>query len=253
MPKKHTTRVTTVREEQDRPDNPIPKLIRSYLLDGEDFPDELREYQYKITIQKFNRDGRPITVTGRVYDNLEDLPYQLGSRFGTARFKLFIVPTDSEGERKPLVKIEDFPVEWDGEDPVEDLQEESAGELAAGNLQLQLEQLKHQHAKELKQMEMNKEMFIAAMNAKGGGGGLKVGDILQLLNTGIALGSGRDVSVAGEGDGGGGSDIMGILNGPLGQALVRALMPGPVAPAAPPPREAPVHVEGSPGPPPLDT
>ncbi len=231
---KKTVKTTTTREEEDREINPIPKLIKSYLFDGEEFADELRNVQFKIHVQRFTRDGRPIPVAGRVYDNLEELPYQLGSRFGSSRFRLIIKAFDGEGAQVAFVRIEDYPIEWDGEEEPEEADHPTTETSLAG--QIELAQLKHNHEKELKQMEMQKEMFVAAINAKSGGG-MKVGDMLELLKTGITLGSGRDLPAETNGD----SDdpLMSIINGPLGQILAKALtqkMIAPPAQAAAPPQ-----------------
>lgn len=224
---KKTVRVTTVREEEERQENPIPKLVRSYLLDGEEYSDDLRNYQYKINVSKFSRDGRPVAVAGRIYDNLEDLPYQLGSRFGTSRFRLFVNVFDEKNEKVCFVKIEDFSIEWDGEEEPEEGHAVESESLAG---HLQLEQLRHQNAKELKQMEMNKEMFIAALSAKSSGGP-KLSDLMEVLKTGISLGEGKGVPTESNGESDG-DPLMALANGPLGQ-LLAAIVTKKMSDAAP--------------------
>lgn len=221
-PKKVTkeTRITEVEDQQ--PENPIPQLVREYLNEGSDYPDALRELHYVINVQKYQRDGRAVTVAGRVYEDLEKLPYQLGERFGTSRFKLFIKALDGNEAPVAIVKILDYPIEWDGDQDPADREDDGLEDPDDDeDHDIRILEMKHQHEKELKQMELQSQLMITIANAKGGGGP-KMSEMLQLLETGIALGQGRPVpEVTAEGDNG---SIMKIIDSPLGRVLTQAIM-----------------------------
>lgn len=228
MPKKTPKKVvkqTIIREEEEQQqDNPVPQLVREYLLEGTDFPEDLRSYRFQIHVQKYTKEGRAVTVTGRVYEDLEKLPYELGQRFGASRYKLFIKVFDTNNEALPPIKILDFPIEWDGErgsDDDEEVEYEETEEVTSIR-ELKMLEMKHAHEKEMKQMELQNQLLLAIANSKGGGGGTRTNEIMQFLELGISLGQGKGVPEGdpGMGDGGG---LDSVLNHPLGKVLIDAV------------------------------
>lgn len=242
--KKHRRTVTTSEEEVEQ-SNPIPGYIRSYLNEGdEEHLDELRALSYAIKVYQYQKDGRAVLVTGRTYENLETLPYELGAKFGNSRFRVFITASDAANE-KTFVRLENFEVIYSGEDDPPEAPEEEEQSDAATELELEIEKLKliHEHELKLRTMEYNQAVTIAALNSKGGAGP-RTADLVEMLKLGIGLAKGGELPLddVGENEEGGLEGLMKILNSPLGRTLAGALAglasppgaPASAAPAAPP-------------------
>lgn len=226
-------RTTRVEEEEKKVDSGLPKLIRSYLIDGEEFNPELKIFQYRIHVYKFDKFGKAVKLSGRIFDDIEQLETDLGTKYGTSDYKLFIEIFDTSGDKVTVCRIENYHIEWSG--PEAALEEEPA---AVATLDDQISNaveiltMKHAHEKELKQMEIQKEMFIAAMNAKNSGG-LKAQDMIELIRTGMDIAAGKQI--------GGAADVQddrdplglaALLQSPVIQQVLANL--GSRMPAAPP-------------------
>lgn len=249
------TKVRTVRtEEREEPDdrpkapaeNKISRLIRAFFESGGiDKDPELNNYTLRISVQKFDRRaGRYATLTGTTYDNLEDMLQLLGERYGDARYKFFIKALGPDGRPadKQGTVISDYLLNYDqdADDPGAGDQDAPAVVAGGGGTQEVLEALKPI----LETMQSNQatltQIAIAAIQAKGGGG-VNLGQALEFLKTGIALGEGKPVD---EGDApadgsapAGGS----LLNTPVGQTIVSELIKLFT-------RQSPAAVAGAPGP-----
>jgi hypothetical protein len=215
MKKKVTKTTEEIEEEVEK--NPIPALIKKYLRDDIEFPPELANLQYIIKISKLGKDGQYVPVHGRVYDSLETIGYDLASRFGDSNFRLFITAMDGE-EKVAFVRVEPFPTSWDGEQEItEEEPDPKAEEAQRFTLQLQMQREKQEHEKRLKEMDNQKELLIAAMNSKGGGG-MKFNDFTQMLDVATRLVSGRpalqEETGPVEGD-----EFSQLINGPLGKII----------------------------------
>jgi hypothetical protein len=237
-----TTTVTTEDREAD-PRPPFDKWIRTYLGEMEWNP-ALESYAYRITVQKYNKEGKPVTDTGKVYEDLHDLPFEIGRRLGAGRYRLYI-EIYQDGKKIGFSRILDQEFGYTSEDPADPQAEddEDPNELTAAQA-IAIEERRFMHEKELKSMEIQKEMFIAAMNAKGSGGGMKATDVIELIRTGIALGTGQ-LNMPADGSPEDPDSIMGILNNPILKTLAGLLAQKiPAAPvAAQPPAQDLTKVE----------
>lgn len=218
-------RTTRVEEEEKKVDSGLPRLIRSFLIDGEEFNPELKIFQYRIHVYKFDKLGKPIKLSGRVFDDLEQIEIELGTKYGTSDYKLYIEIFDTNGDKITVCRIENYHIEWTGPPAVleEEPEEVVTVEDQISNA-VEILTMKHAHEKELKQMEINKEMFIAAMNAKNSGG-LKSGEIIELIRTGMDIAAGKTIGGR-EDDGQDDKDplnLAGLLNSPVIQQVLANL------------------------------
>jgi len=231
MPRKIRTTTVTTEEQAGESRPPFDKWIRTYLQEMEWNP-ALENYAYRITVQKYNKEGKPVTDTGKIYEDLHDLPFEIGRRLGSGRYRLY-VEIYQEGKKIGFSRILDQEFGYTSEeDPQEEDPQEDDEQLTAAQA-IAIEERRFMHEKELKQMEIQKEMFIAAMNAKGSGGGMKASDVIDLIRTGISLANGQ-LNSNGDGSTEDGDSIMQVLNNPILKSLAGLLTPR-TPPAAPAP------------------
>lgn len=237
----------------------LQQVIREYMTSGGEYVDDLKDYQYTITLYQFNKEGRAVRLAGRTFTDLENIHQDIGSLYvkpGTmGRFRAFVTVLDQEGNKIKggFVRVEDVCVQWDGEpseleDPEDDDQDDAPqkqDQIATLQLQIRLKEMEQAHEMRMKEAELRSQEHIAALNSKGGGGGIKVSEMMQLINHGAAMASGR-LPIGSEDDPGGGG------GGGFLEEMAKALIPPIVAqvmtqnqgqpPAQAPPSQAVVEV-----------
>ena len=212
MPKKRQ-KTTIIKEEEEirQDENPLSKLIKNFFDTGELHPD-LDECQFEIRVMKWDyKRGKYATLHGVHFNDLEGMMDVLGEKYGDARYKFYVKAKNAEGKIIAGAIIEDYDLIWGGETQPEDddldYDDMRPEPPQNGVIELMKEQIKAQ----------NNLLIEMIKTQKGGaaqvGPGMK--DILEILETGIHLGQGRDPE---------NSDMFDKLaNGPLGQVLAAVL------------------------------
>lgn len=245
MSKKTAKKVRSVHTEEytvDEEQSKLPALVRSFLVDGEEYPEDLHQYQYHIKVQRYGRDGKAKAIVGRIFDNLEQLPDELGGLYGSSRFRLFISVLDSNGEKVKggFIKVENYEIDWAGDPPEEEQYPEEDEGSSSARVQIEIQKMKQAHELQLEMMRQQTAIVTAALSAKGGGGP-KISEMLSLINTGIQLGLGNTPTPGDDGTGEG--DPLGGISKIIEMAnTIKGLMP-----QQHPPQSAPV-VEPATGP-----
>lgn len=254
MPRKKIRTTTEVLREEEVT-NPTSRLVRDFIETGV-YPDELRDLQFKIDVQKYNREGKPVRIVNAVYDNLEELPDRLGSRFGAGRFRLFVSVLDDQGKKTAFVRIEDFELETATDPADQQVDDDPADAVAQARttaLDLQMLKMQQDHATLMKMMEQNTQIVIAALSQKQSGGSGSLSTVLQAVKVGRDLASGADVT-DGDADlsGDTGQNAMALLNSPIVATLANAIVQGILKQGATP-TAAPLgnRDNGQPPPPPM--
>lgn len=228
---KKIRRTTSTVEEEEAP-NPTTRHVRDFLETGI-FPDELRDLQYRIDVQKYNREGKPVKITNAVFNNLEELPDRLGARFGAARFRLFVSVFDEAGKKVAFIRVEDYEVESAGDAPAAgaDRDAEAGDDRKAAAIDLQVLKMQQDHDMLVRMMDANTKIVIAALTAKGGAPGGSLSTLLQAVKVGRDLAGGGALDLGDDTGGGGGDGIAGagggimeLLSNPIIQKLAGAII-----------------------------
>lgn len=252
MPRKKI-RTTTEVVRTEETSNPIARHVRDFLESGV-FPDELQELQFKIDVQKYNREGKPVRIVNAIFDNLQELPDRLGNRFGAGRFRLFVSVMDDTGKKVAFVRVEDFEVE--SGDAAAGADQEDQGDQGNGRataMDLQMLKMQQDHEMLVRMMDQNTKIVIAALSQKSGGpGGGSLQTLLQAVKIGrdMATGlmpDGDDDAPGRDGDApDGAGGVMGLLENPIVQQIVTGILKAGSTPAVPAPAPAAVAPGQSP-------